>query len=50
MSEEFVGVSEELFIARMNSLENIGVGILVASSLAVGALLALLVMRFFHVH
>lgn len=50
MTEEFVGVSEELFIARMNSLENLCVGIIVAASFAAGAVIALIIVRFFHVH
>lgn len=45
-----VGVSEELFTRRMDSVENLMLGILVCSALVVGAVIATLVMRFFHVH
>lgn len=45
-----VGVSEEVFIQRMDSAENLMVGILVCTALVVGAVMATLVMRYFHVH
>ena len=45
-----VGVSEELFIQRMDSAENLMVGILVCTALVFGAVIATLVMRFWHVH
>ncbi|MEG1709721.1 MAG: hypothetical protein RRY04_01905 [Oscillospiraceae bacterium] len=46
---EMVGVSEDLFLSRMDSAENLLLGNVVCSALIVSALLATLVMRFFHV-
>ena len=46
---ETVGVSETIFVQRMDSLENLLLGSIVCSALIVSALLATLVMRFWHV-
>lgn len=46
---EVVGVSESLFVARMDSLENLLFVNFVCCALLVGCLLASLVMRWFHV-
>ena len=46
---ETVGVSETIFVQRMDSLENLLLGSIVCSALIVSALLATLTMRFWHV-
>lgn len=44
-----VGVSENVFLLRMDSLENLILCELFCSAVMVGCLIALIVLRFFHV-
>ena len=47
---EMVGVSETLFVERMDSLENLLLVTVIGVAIIAGCILASVVLRFFHVH
>ena len=49
MATEIVGISEELFTSRMDSLENVLFGNFVFLGVLIGVTIVGLVMRWFHV-